>query len=138
MDKAEHIKRVDEFLTGAETFYLATVDGDRPKCRPIGFHMASGGRLYFGVGTFKEVYRQMQKNPHVEICAAVGKEFLRYYGKAVFEADYSIAEEVLSNNPTLQRAYNEQTGHKLGIFHLETAVAEFRTAQGIRESVQFD
>ena len=38
--------------------------------------MLSGNRLYFGVGEFKEVYRQMRANPRVEICAAAGGGFL--------------------------------------------------------------
>ena len=43
--------------------------------------------IYFGVGAMKEVYRQMQENPYVEICGLMGKGklFFRYYGKAVFE-----------------------------------------------------
>lgn len=131
----KQIEKVNDFLTQAGTFYLTTVDGDKPKCRPIGFHMVNGDRLYFGVGAFKEVYKQMQRNPNVEICAAVGKEFLRYYGKAVFEADDSIAEKVLANAPALQRVYNKQTGYRLGIFHLESAVAEFRTMSGVKESI---
>lgn len=133
-----NIEKVNDFLAQAGTFYLTTMDGDKPKCRPIGFHMVNGDKLYFGVGEFKEVYKQMQINPNVEICATVGKEFLRYYGKAVFEADYSIAEKVLANAPGLQKVYNEQTGYKLGVFHLESATAEFRTMLGIKESIQFD
>lgn len=132
------IERINDFLAQAGTFYLTTTDGDKPKCRPIGFHMINGDKLYFGVGEFKEVYKQMQKNPSVEICATVGKEFLRYYGKAVFEADYSIAEKVLANAPGLQKIYNVQTGYKLGIFHLESATSEFRSMSGIKESIQFD
>lgn len=134
----KNIEKVNEFLTQAGIFYLSTTDGDKPKCRPIGFHMVNGDKLYFGVGEFKDVYKQIQMNPNVEVCATVGKEFLRYYGKAVFEADYSIAEKVLANAPSLQKIYNEQTGYKLGIFHLDGATAEFRTMLGIKESVQFD
>ena len=36
------IEKVNDFLTQAETFYLTTVDGDRPKCRPVAFHMLAG------------------------------------------------------------------------------------------------
>lgn len=134
----KNLEQVNNFLAQAGTFYLTTTDGDKPKCRPVGFHMVKDDKLYFGVGNFKEVYKQMQKNPNVEFCATVGKEFLRYYGKAVFETDYSIAEKVLTNAPSLQKVYNEQTGYKLGIFHLEHATAEFRTMSGIKESIQFD
>ena len=132
------IEKVNDFLTQAETFYLTTVDGDRPKCRPVASHMLAGDRLYFGIGDFKEVYRQMQKNPHVEFCAAVGKGFLRYYGDAVFEQDYTIAEQVLAAAPAMQKIYNETTGYRLAIFRLEHATAEFRSMMGVQESYTFD
>ena len=32
---ATDTKRIIELLDEAEVFYLATVDGDQPKCRPI-------------------------------------------------------------------------------------------------------
>ena len=131
------IEKVNDFLGQAQTFYLPTVDGDRPKCSSFAFHMISGDRVYFGIGDFKEVYKQMQKNPHVEICAVVGKEFLRYYGTAVFEKDYTIADRVLAAASAMQKIYNEQTGYKLEIFHLEDATAEFRGMLGINEAYSF-
>ena len=48
------IERVDAYLEKAGAFYLTTVDGDKPKCRPVGFHMVEGDKLYFGIGTFDE------------------------------------------------------------------------------------
>lgn len=131
------IEKVNEFLTQAKTFYLATVEGDHPKCRPLGFHMVSGGRLYFGVGEFKEVYRQMQENPKVELCATCGGEFLRYYGRAVFETDHTLARQIVAASPFLQGIYNEETGRQLGVFHLENATAEFRGMLEIKESLHF-
>ena len=128
------IEQVNDFLTRAETFYLTTIDGDRPKCRPIAFHMLTGEKLFFGVGDFKAVYRQMRANPNVELCATVGNEFLRYFGRAVFEPDDFLARQVLSKLPTMQRIYNDQTGYGLALFHLEEATAEFRTMTGIRET----
>lgn len=55
------IEKVNDFLTQAGIFYLSTVDGDKPKCRPVAFHMLMDDRLYFGTGDFKEVYKQIQK-----------------------------------------------------------------------------
>lgn len=133
----EAIQHVNDFLTQANTFYLTTVDGNQPKCRPVAFHMLCGEQLYFGVGDFKEVYKQMQKNPNVEFCATVGTDFLRYYGKAVFEKSYHIAEKVLAAAPAMQKIYNEKTGYKLAIFHLENATAEFRNMLGIKKSYTF-
>lgn len=129
----EPLEQVNDFLTQAGTFYLTTVDGDRPKCRPVAFHKLEGGKLYFAVGDFKEVYRQMQENPNVEVCAAVGKEFLRYYGRAVFQPDHKMAERALAAMPAMAQIYNERTGYQLEIFHLEEATAEFRGMMGVRE-----
>ena len=133
----KNIEKVEQFLKEAPVVYLTTVDGDRPKCRPIGLHMLVGDNLYFGIGTFKAVYRQMQGNPNVELCVCKDREFLRYYGKAVFETDNEIADAAIAAAPFLQQIYNETTGKKLGMFHLGHATAEFRTMTGIQESFYF-
>ncbi len=131
-------KRVEDFIGEAEVFYLATVDKDRPKNRPLGFHLLKDGRIYFGVGDFKEVYRQMRENPNVEIVAVVGTDFLRYYGKAVFESDPGFGESIVAGNEFLQGIYNDETGYKLAIFHLEEATAEIRDITGkINEEYKF-
>lgn len=43
MDNMEQLKKVNDFLSRAETFFLATEDGDHPKCRPLAFHLLRGG-----------------------------------------------------------------------------------------------
>jgi len=133
----DKIKKVDDFLKEAGVFFLATVDGDQPKCRPMGLHLVIDGQLYFGVGDFKEVYKQLCKNPKTEIVAAKGNDWLRIYGKAIFEKDDTIANSVLNASPFLREIYNEQTGYKLAIFHLEEATAEFRSLMDVVETYQF-
>ena len=131
-------ERIDEFLNEAKVFFLATVDGDKPKNRPLGFHLLKDDKLYFGVGDFKDVYKQMQENSYVEIVALVETDFLRYYGKAVFEEDYTLGESIVAGNEFLQGIYNDETGFKLAIFHLEEATAEIRDITGkINESYNF-
>lgn len=130
----KNIEKVEQFLKGTPVVYLTTVDGNRPKCRPIGLHMLIGENLYFGIGTFKDVYQQMQANPNVELCVCKNCEFLRYYGKAVFETDDKLENTAIASAPFLAQIYNEATGKRLGIFHLENATAEFRTMTGIQES----
>lgn len=132
-----NIEKVEHFLKDTPVVYLTTVDGNKPKCRPIGLHMLIGDNLYFGIGTFKDVYHQMQANPNVEICVCKDREFLRYYGKAVFETDDKLAHAAIASAPFLGKIYNETTGKKLGVFHLENATAEFRTMMGIQESFSF-
>lgn len=131
-------QKIDEFISQAEVFYLATVDGDKPKIRPLGFHLLKDDKIYFGVGNQKDVYKQLTANPNVEISAVVGTDFLRYYGKAVFEETYDFADSIVAGNEFLQGIYNDETGFKLAIFHLEDATAELRDITGaIMESYNF-
>lgn len=134
----EGAERVSKFLSDAGVFYLATVNGDRPKVRPLGLSLLKDGKIYFGVGDFKEVYKQMQANPYVEISCTVGPDFLRYYGKAVFEETYDLGASMVAGADFLKSVYNEETGNKLAMFHLEEATAEIRSTMGnILESYNF-
>ena len=114
-------EKVHKFLDEAKVFYLSTIDGDRPRCRPLGLHSLKDGKEYFGVGQFKEVYKQLEKNPNCELVALVKGEWIRINGKAVFEKDFVLAEQILEENKHLKEMY-EKNGWKLMIFHIEGKV----------------
>ena len=61
--------KVLKFLKDAETYYLATVEGDQPKVRPFGTAHVFEGKLYIQTGKVKDVSKQIKANPKVEICA---------------------------------------------------------------------
>lgn len=130
----DNVQKVNDYLATSKTFFISTVDGDKPKCRPFGFHLLHDGKIYFGLGTFKEVYKQIVENPNVEICAMQGNEFLRYYGTAVFSTDESLSEKALDSMPQIKAMY-ESNGYKMAMFYLSDATAEFRTMMGIKESI---
>lgn len=118
------MSKINDYLSDAGVFFLATTDGDQPKIRPLGAHMEMDGKVLFGVGDFKAVYRQMVANPKVEIVACKQDgHWMRYTGKAVFETDDKYAEAMLSGAPHLRSIYNEETGNKMMVFHLEEATA---------------
>lgn len=118
------MSRINDYLTEAGTFFLATTDGDQPRVRPLGAHMEMDGKVLFGVGDFKDVYKQLAANPKTEIVAAKPDgHWMRYTGKAVFETDPKYAEAMLDGMPHLRSIYNEETGHKMMVFHIEDASA---------------
>lgn len=129
------MSKIGDFLKEAGVFYLATTDGAQPKLRPLGAFLDKDGKIIFGVGDFKDVYKQLKANPLCEI-AACKKDghWLRYTGKAVFETDYSYAEEMIKT-AGLDMIYNEQTGNKLMAFHLEDAKAVDIAVMGEGESL---
>ena len=130
------MSRLNDFLTEAGVFFLATADGKQPKLRPLGAHVEMDGKVLFGVGDFKDVYKQMLENPLVEIAASLPDgHWLRYTGKAVFETDEKYAEAVFSASPELRGIYNSTTGFKLMMFHLEDAKAVIINVAGPGESI---
>ena len=118
------MSKLNEFLTEAGVFFLATADGDQPKIRPLGAHMEIDGKEIFGVGDFKDVYKQLAANPKTEIvaCKPDGK-WLRYTGKAVFETDPKYAAAMLEGLPEVKKLYEANPGYKMMTFHIEDATA---------------
>ena len=71
------MERVCKFLKDAETYYLATVEGDQPRVRPFGTAHIFEGRLYIQTGKVKPVSHQIKANPKVELCAFKDGVWLR-------------------------------------------------------------
>ena len=129
------MSKIKDFLNETKVFFLATVDGDQPKLRPLGAFIEEDEKLIFGVGDFKNVYRQLTQNPLVEIasCKPDG-HWLRYTGRAVFETDQKYAEQMIKAFD-LGAIYNDNTGNKLMTFHLEDATAVDIAVMGEGESL---
>ena len=101
----------------------------------VQLQMMANGKIYFGVGTFKDCYRQLESNPKIEIVASDGSGFLRYYGKAAFDDDPALFQKACAEADYIPKMYNEKTGRRLRMFHLEEATAELRSLAGIQESL---
>ncbi|MGN1360825.1 MAG: pyridoxamine 5'-phosphate oxidase family protein [Eggerthellaceae bacterium] len=130
------MSKLMEFLSANKPFYLATVDGDQPKLRPLGAVLEMDGKVIFGVGDFKDVYKQLAANPKCEICTDNGEGlWLRYTGTAVFATDYAYAEAMLESAPHLRNIYNDETGHKMMCFWLEDAEARLIQVMGEGEKI---
>lgn len=108
-----------KFLKEAGTFYFCTVEGNEPRVRPFGFHMVFEDTLYFGVGTQKAAYREMQDNPNVELCAFKDGKFLRLRGRAVFDLRPEVQAYQAEISPFLSKVYNKETGNIHANFYLE-------------------
>ncbi len=118
------MSKVNDFLTEAGVFFLASVDGDQPKVRPLGLHVEVDGKVVFGIGEFKDVYKQLAANPKTEIVAAKPDgHWLRYTGKAVFDHDPTYLEAAFEAMPNLREIYNDQTGNVMKMFYLDEATA---------------
>ena len=117
------MEAVELFLTRAGVFTLATVFDGKPRMRTLGFKTVLDGRIWFAVGSFKDVYAQLQANPYCEIYACSGQEFLRWDGKAVFTEDERLDAIAAEAMPQVAEMYKEN-GWKLAFFTLDGGHAE--------------
>ena len=130
-----NIEKVSHFLDEAKTFYFLTTDEDKPKGRPFGFHLLDGDKLYFGCGTFKNVFSQLTKNPNVEVLAVRGGEFMRYDGTVKIVHDTALLDKVRVALPQVMSLY-DKNGWEMGMFYLENGHAEIRGMLALKE--EFD
>ena len=93
------MSKVVEFLKENPVQYLATVGRDgKAKCRPFMFCFEQDGNLWFCTKNTKEVYKDMQENPEVELSVSSPEyAWTRLNGKAGFENNMSVKEGYLKN-----------------------------------------
>ena len=114
--------KVCKFIDEAKVYYLATIEEDKPHVRPLGSHKLINDKVYFFIGDFKNVYKQLLKNSNCELVATkTTGEWMRISGKAIFEKDFAIADNMLNDNKKIKELY-EKKGWKAMVFHIEGKV----------------
>ncbi len=130
------MKRVEQFLKDAETYYLATADGDQPRVRPFGTVHVFEDKLYIQTGKVKDVSKQIHANPKVEICAFKDGQWLRVAGTLVEDERLEAKQSMLDAYPMLQQMYKADDGNT-EVFYFKDAVATFSSFTSAPETVEF-
>ena len=130
------MQRVEKFLKEAETYYLATIDGDQPRVRPFGTANIFEGKLYIQTGKVKDVSKQIHANPKVELCAFKNGEWLRVAGTLVEDERREAKQAMLDAYPMLQKMYSADDGNT-EVFYLKDATATFSSFTSAPEVVKF-
>lgn len=123
-ERSVFMKRVYDFLKSAETYYLATTEGDQPRVRPFGTINEFEGKLYIQTGKSKPVSEQIHKNPKAEICAFKDGTWLRVECTLREDDRREARKAMLDAYPDLRAMYNEDDGNT-EVFAIENAFAVF-------------
>ena len=130
------MSKVNDFLTEAGVFYLATVDGDQPRVRPFGTIHIFEGKLYLQTGKVKDVSKQLHANPKAEICAFKDGEWLRVAGELIEDDRREARVSMLEAYPALQKMYAPDDGNT-EVFYFKNAVATFSSFTKAPEVITF-
>jgi len=120
------MQTVHDFLKKVGTYYIATVDGDRPRVRPFGTINLFEGKLYIQTSKKKAVVKQICANPKVEISAFDGDEWIRVSATLVEDNRTEAQESMLSAYPELRGMYAVNDGNNV-VFYLKDATAFFNS-----------
>lgn len=102
------MKETYEFLKKCGVFYIATIDGDRPRVRPFGAINMFENKIYLQTGKVKNVSKQIEKNNHVEICGFSDGRWIRIETELIRDDRVEAKKNMLDNNPELRSMYNEE------------------------------
>ncbi|MGO9089184.1 MAG: pyridoxamine 5'-phosphate oxidase family protein [bacterium] len=113
-----------EFIKASPVFHIATVDGAKARVRPFGFIMKRDNRLYFCTNKTKDVYKQLKKNPDIEISDMGNNVWLRIRGKIAFDETREAKTQAFEESPNLLRIYPKGADDETFVtFYFTEAVA---------------
>jgi pyridoxamine 5'-phosphate oxidase len=118
--------------------YLATVEGDQPRVRAMGMWYADETGFYFQSQTVKALYKQLEKNPKVEICfhdKGSGR-VMRVYGRAKIITNAKIRAKCIEERQFLKgMGITTPDNPLLAVFQVYTGEAYFWTgADSMKEA----
>ena len=130
------MKTVYDFLKKCKVYYLATVDGDQARVRPFGTIDMFEDRLYIQTGKVKDVSKQMQADPKVELCAFDGEKWLRVAATVVRDDRIEPKKHMLENYPDLRAMYDPEDDNT-EVLYMKDATATFSSFTEAPVTVKF-
>ena len=130
------MEEVRNFLKEAGAYFLATMDGDQPRVRPFGTAEIFEGHLYIETGKKKDVFKQIEKNNKVEICALKDGKWLRVTGTLIVDDRVEAKKDMLDKNPVLRDLYSEYDENTI-VLYFEKATATFQSFTEPPRTIEF-
>lgn len=85
--------------------------------------LSRNGKLWFCTNNTKDVYKDIQNNPYIEVCvSSPAYEWIRLNGKVVFENNMVVKEGCM-NNPIVKGQYQTADNPIFEVFYLKDAHA---------------
>ena len=132
-------KEVIECAAKNPVFALATTDGGRPRVRMMMLYRADDNGLIFTTGRDKDVNRQLQANPAVEMCfydAAQGRE-VRIEGAVEMLNDLKLKKQIVKDFPFLKPWVESQGYDVMATYRLKGGKAVTWTMETNFEPKQY-
>ena len=124
-------KEIIAILTEAPMCFIATVDGGAPRTRAFQYQFEQGGKLWFCTANNKKVFKQLESDPSVEICAVrPDMTWVRLSGQVVLAEDRAVKERILREQALIKGIYGNADNPVFATFYLEHGTYEIADFSG--------
>ena len=123
MNKAE----IMAFIKATPICFLATVEGNKPHVRVLGLYRADENGIILQSDKRKNHYKQLVKNPEVEICFADVKNFIqvRVSGRIEIVEDLALKKEIVEARPYVKPVVEQMGYDTIAVYRLKNGKATF-------------
>ncbi|MCF7958966.1 MAG: pyridoxamine 5'-phosphate oxidase family protein [Phycisphaerae bacterium] len=92
-----------KFINENPEFFLATCEENEPRVRAMCLYQADDEGIFFNTSKDKSLYRQLAKNPSVEMCFYDGERIqVRIRGKAQLTVEEGYKEQMCLKTPQMR------------------------------------
>ncbi len=131
-NKPEKMEEFTHFFKENPICAMATVNNGKPAVRPVSLLFVEEGKLFFCTANTKNMYKQMQTTPFVELSTS-SKDYvttLRISGEVKFSKDFSIKERIIKENALVRSRYKNPDNPVFEVFYIEHGTATFQYLNG--------
>jgi pyridoxamine 5'-phosphate oxidase len=126
MDK----KEILAFITKNPTVYMATIEGTKPHVRAMGTFRADENGIIFSMQSPKDVYKQLVKNPEVELCYFADGVQIRVSGRFEPVTDMALKKAIVEKRPFYKPGVEKKGWDYVGAFIMKHGKATVMDMKG--------
>lgn len=135
--KMESTDKVVKFLQDSKVFYIATIDGNKPRVRPFGAVLNLDGKVSICTGSAKNVYNQIKSNPNVEISAMTMEgKWIRISGDLVDTTNDDNKKKFFAAYPSVADIYSGGKRNDFAILSFKSGTATIEDFSGYKEVIE--
>ncbi len=118
-------EEVLQFVQANPVFQLATVEDDTPRVRSMMMALCDERGMFFSAGTNKDMHRQMQVNPKVELCFYNPQDNLqvRISGQVELQDNLELKEEIVEKFPFLKPMIHQFGWDSMAVYQIKERIA---------------
>ncbi|MCQ2161625.1 MAG: pyridoxamine 5'-phosphate oxidase family protein [Bacteroidales bacterium] len=142
------LQDVANYLDNFGIQFLATIGLDgKPKVRPMQYMILEDDKLWFCTNSEKDVYKELQANPSLELCGCRLEEneiqtpWIRFSAEAVFEERQDIRDAIIEKSSIVNALYSKMRENPIfKVFYLKNIdgwMTNLGNVKGLEKRAEF-